>query len=67
MRHKIEELNMAVRAKAAELGLIFVNGPDARAVHFPTFPSPSLAETNGKERFVYLFAVAEAQPKKAAA
>jgi hypothetical protein len=67
MRHKIEELNIAVRAKAAELGLIFVSGPDTRAVTFPAFPSPALAETNGQERFVYLFGVAEARPKKAAA
>jgi hypothetical protein len=66
MHRKIEELNTAVRAKAVELGLIFVSGPDTRAVDFPTFPSPAQGQTNGQPRFVYLFGVAESEPTAAA-
>jgi hypothetical protein len=59
MQHKIHELTKAIQEKTAELGLVFVNGPDPDSVKFTTFPNPSHGYTNGQERETYGFAVAE--------
>jgi|HubBroStandDraft_3_1064219.scaffolds.fasta_scaffold290445_1 hypothetical protein len=62
MHHKIKELTEVISLEAEKRGLIFVNGPDTRAV---ALQHPSPRQTNGQERFVYLFGVAE--PQEAAA
>jgi hypothetical protein len=59
MQHKINELNRTIKAKAAELGLIFVDGPDVIPAEFRG-ASPGNGKTNGQDRAVYLFGVAEA-------
>ena len=62
MQTKINELNAAILAKAAELGLKFVDGPDPVAVdpNIPARDFGTAAMTNGQLRGVYGFAVAEA-------
>ena len=61
MTHKIEELNKVIKEKASELGLIFVNGPGPENVGFVVSRNGRHHRdiTNGQEREVYLFAVAE--------
>jgi hypothetical protein len=56
MKRKVDELNKAIRDKACELGLIFVNGPDLTSVQGV---HPSYNTTNNQQRAVYLFGVAE--------
>jgi hypothetical protein len=62
MNRKIKELTEVINAEAGKRGLIFVNGPDTGAV---ALQIPSPRQTNGHERFVYLFGVGE--PQKATA
>ena len=56
MNQKLTELNATIEAKATELGLVFVDGPDSRPV---ALTAPSTGVTNYQPRGVYLFAVAE--------
>jgi hypothetical protein len=58
MHHKIKELTEVINAEAEKRGLIFVNGPDTRAV---ALENPSDRRTNGQLRFVYNFGVGERQ------
>jgi hypothetical protein len=62
MKDKVEELNRAIRTKAADLGLIFVNGPDPASVDADGAGGlhPSYDTTNYQRRAVYGFGVAEA-------
>ena len=59
MKHKIAQLNAAIQAEAAKLGLVFVNGPDTAPGTFDA-QQPARSQTNGQERETYLFSVAEA-------
>lgn len=61
METKITQLNETIRAKVAELGLKFVDGPGPEAVDPVTHGDFGAAgPTNGQSRAVYGFAVAEA-------
>jgi hypothetical protein len=62
MKHKIDELNKAIREKASELGLIFVSGPDPGPVDADGLQGvcPKYDTTNHQQRATYLFGVAGA-------
>jgi hypothetical protein len=54
---KLDLLNETISQQAAMLGLVFVNGPGIEPWHTP--PHADIGRTNGQDRGVYLFAVAE--------
>jgi hypothetical protein len=66
MKDKVDQLNKAIREKAAELGLVFVNGPSpasfdpASVLGDVTGANGSISCTNGQQRVTYLIGLAEA-------
>ena len=56
LKKKLERFNKAVKHEADKLGLKFVNGPTNDKLPFAKFWIRS--ETNGVDRYVYLFTVA---------
>ena len=57
LKHKVEQLNAAIKDELRGLGLIVVEGPDHAAVSYPSLVSPG--EVNSQERCTIAFAVAE--------
>ena len=58
MQHKIDQLKTAIREKAQELGLVFVNGPDTEPTQLEQ-PEVDFGQTNGQQRAVVSFALTE--------
>lgn len=58
LEEKLVQLTAMIIDAASELDLIFVNGPDTGS--WPPPATPTINLTNGQERGVYLFGVAEA-------